>query len=134
MGDVETDLTRYVLNATQEQSFPRSKVLLGGSQEMNSGSPFQNSAQENISQPAVFPQSNMDAVQAKSSDSRLSQCSIPVWETLTGRGIMEEPDLTLVSSNDISAAESELIPGDHFEVSDCPQKWMNFPRSWNIRQ
>ncbi|XP_015683707.2 centrosomal protein of 295 kDa, partial [Protobothrops mucrosquamatus] len=127
MGDVETDLTRYVLNATQEQSFPRSKVLLCGSQEMNSGSPFQNSAQENISQPAVFPQSNMDAVQAKSSDSRLSQCSIPVWETLTGRGIMEEPDLTLVSSNDISAAESDLIRGDHFEVRDCPQSRGFFP-------
>ncbi|KAL7983255.1 hypothetical protein Chor_000131 [Crotalus horridus] len=126
-GNVETDPTRYALNATQEQSFPRSKVLLDGPQEMNSGSPFQNSAQENISQPAVFPQSNMDAIQAKSSDSRLSQCSIPVWETLTGRGIMEEPDLTLVSSNDISVAESELIPGDHFEVRDCPQSRGFFP-------
>lgn len=78
-GHVETDLTGYALNSTQEQSFPRSKVQLGWPQEMNSGSPFQNSAWEIASQPAMFPQSNMDVIQAKSSDSRLSQCSIPVW-------------------------------------------------------
>ncbi|KAM3837315.1 centrosomal protein of 295 kDa isoform 2-T2 [Vipera latastei] len=126
-GDVETDLTGYALNSTQEQSFPRSKVLLAWPQEMNSGSPFQNSAREITSQPAMFPQSNMDVIQAKSSDSRLSQCSIPVWETLTGRGIMEEPDLTLVSSNDISTAESELMPSDHFEVRDRPQSRGFFP-------
>ncbi|KAM6098544.1 centrosomal protein of 295 kDa isoform 2-T2 [Theristicus caerulescens] len=36
-----------------------------------------------------------------------SSCCIPVWETESGRGIMEEPELTLVSSNDISVAESD---------------------------
>ncbi|ETE62959.1 Centrosomal protein, partial [Ophiophagus hannah] len=118
---IESDVTQYALNSTEEQSFPKSKELLGWPQEMNSGNPFQNSAEENISQPAMFPQLNMDAIQAKNADSRLSQCSIPVWETLTGRGIMEEPDLTLVSSNDISTAESELIPGVHLEVKDSPQ-------------
>ncbi|XP_058041120.1 centrosomal protein of 295 kDa [Ahaetulla prasina] len=125
---VETDVAQCDLNSTRGQSFPTSKVLLGCLQEMNSGGPFQNSAEENISQPAMFPQLNRDAIQAKSLDSRLSQCSsIPVWETLTGRGIMEEPDLTLVSSNDISTAESELIPSDHFEVKDCPQSRGFFP-------
>ncbi|XP_026535704.1 centrosomal protein of 295 kDa isoform X1 [Notechis scutatus] len=118
---IESDIAHYALNSTQEQRFPKSKELLGWPQEMNSGNPFQNSAEENVSQPAMFPQLNMDAIQAKSVDSHLSQCSIPVWETLTGRGIMEEPDLTLVSSNDISTAESELIPGVHLEVKDSPQ-------------
>ncbi|XP_051464974.1 centrosomal protein of 295 kDa isoform X2 [Apus apus] len=37
-----------------------------------------------------------------------SSCRIPVWETESGRGIMEEPELTLISSNDISVAESDI--------------------------
>uniref|UniRef100_A0A8C4UG01 ALMS motif domain-containing protein n=1 Tax=Falco tinnunculus TaxID=100819 RepID=A0A8C4UG01_FALTI len=37
-----------------------------------------------------------------------SSCYIPVWETESGRGIMEEPELTLISSNDISIAESDI--------------------------
>ncbi|KAJ7420811.1 centrosomal protein of 295 kDa isoform X1 [Willisornis vidua] len=37
-----------------------------------------------------------------------SSCCIPVWETESGRGIMEEPELTLISSNDISFAESDI--------------------------
>ncbi|XP_048201585.1 centrosomal protein of 295 kDa [Perognathus longimembris pacificus] len=36
------------------------------------------------------------------------QSSIPVWETESGHGIMEEPDLTLVSSSDISIAETDF--------------------------
>ncbi|XP_072182915.1 centrosomal protein of 295 kDa [Excalfactoria chinensis] len=36
-----------------------------------------------------------------------SSSRIPVWETESGLGIMEEPELTLVSSNDISTAESD---------------------------
>ncbi|XP_059673083.1 centrosomal protein of 295 kDa [Gavia stellata] len=35
-------------------------------------------------------------------------CRIPVWETESGHGIMEEPELTLISSNDISIAESDI--------------------------
>ncbi|XP_068786585.1 centrosomal protein of 295 kDa isoform X1 [Struthio camelus] len=35
-------------------------------------------------------------------------CHIPVWETESGRGIMEEPELTLISSNDVSIAESDV--------------------------
>ncbi|XP_076782131.1 centrosomal protein of 295 kDa isoform X3 [Arvicanthis niloticus] len=36
------------------------------------------------------------------------QSSIPVWETETGYGIMEEPDLTLLSISDISITETDL--------------------------
>lgn len=79
---MEIDVAQCDLSSTQGQSFPKSKVLLGWPQEMNSGSPFQNSAEENISQPTMFPQLNMGAIQAKSSDSRLSQCSVPVWVRL----------------------------------------------------
>ncbi|XP_058714763.1 centrosomal protein of 295 kDa isoform X2 [Poecile atricapillus] len=37
-----------------------------------------------------------------------SLCHIPVWETESGHGIMEEPELTLISSNDISIVESDV--------------------------
>uniref|UniRef100_A0A8C9U6B0 ALMS motif domain-containing protein n=1 Tax=Serinus canaria TaxID=9135 RepID=A0A8C9U6B0_SERCA len=37
-----------------------------------------------------------------------SSCHIPVWETESGHGILEEPELTLVSSNDISIVESDI--------------------------
>ncbi|XP_032708691.1 centrosomal protein of 295 kDa isoform X3 [Lontra canadensis] len=36
------------------------------------------------------------------------QSSIPVWETESGHGIIEEPELTLVSTSDISIAEMDL--------------------------
>uniref|UniRef100_A0A8I3PCI9 Centrosomal protein 295 n=1 Tax=Canis lupus familiaris TaxID=9615 RepID=A0A8I3PCI9_CANLF len=36
------------------------------------------------------------------------QSSIPVWETESGHGIMEEPELTLVSTSDISIAEMDF--------------------------
>ncbi|XP_008579973.1 PREDICTED: centrosomal protein KIAA1731 homolog isoform X1 [Galeopterus variegatus] len=36
------------------------------------------------------------------------QTSIPIWETETGHGIMEEPELTLVSTSDISIAETDF--------------------------
>ncbi|KAM9658217.1 centrosomal protein of 295 kDa isoform 4-T4 [Trichechus inunguis] len=36
------------------------------------------------------------------------QNCIPVWETESGHGIMEEPELTLVSTSDISIAETDF--------------------------
>ncbi|XP_073937228.1 centrosomal protein of 295 kDa-like isoform X4 [Castor canadensis] len=36
------------------------------------------------------------------------QSSIPIWETESGHGIMEEPELTLVSTSDISIAEADF--------------------------
>ncbi|XP_059042432.1 centrosomal protein of 295 kDa isoform X3 [Mustela lutreola] len=36
------------------------------------------------------------------------QSSIPVWETESGHGIIEEPELTLLSTSDISIAEMDL--------------------------
>ncbi|XP_053526335.1 centrosomal protein of 295 kDa isoform X5 [Artibeus jamaicensis] len=36
------------------------------------------------------------------------QNSIPVWETESGHGIMEEPELTLVSTSDVSIAEMDF--------------------------
>nr|XP_045364937.1 centrosomal protein of 295 kDa isoform X2 [Camelus bactrianus] len=43
-----------------------------------------------------------------SSGSFSLQSSIPVWETESGHGIMEEPDLTLISTSDISIAETDF--------------------------
>ncbi|XP_015441462.2 centrosomal protein of 295 kDa isoform X2 [Pteropus alecto] len=43
-----------------------------------------------------------------SSGSFSLQSSIPVWETESGHGIMEEPELTLVSTSDVSIAEVDF--------------------------
>ncbi|XP_066226741.1 centrosomal protein of 295 kDa isoform X1 [Saccopteryx leptura] len=43
-----------------------------------------------------------------SSGSCSPQSSVPVWETESGHGIMEEPELTLVSTSDISIAEMDF--------------------------
>nr|XP_025749828.1 centrosomal protein of 295 kDa isoform X1 [Callorhinus ursinus] len=37
------------------------------------------------------------------------QSSIPMWETESGHGIMEEPELTLVSTSDTSIAEMDFV-------------------------
>ncbi|XP_023367253.1 centrosomal protein of 295 kDa isoform X2 [Otolemur garnettii] len=56
------------------------------------------------------------------------QNSIPIWETESGHGIMEEPELTLVSTSDISIAETDFAnltleererEADSFQVSEC---------------
>ncbi|XP_061199614.1 centrosomal protein of 295 kDa isoform X2 [Neopsephotus bourkii] len=47
-----------------------------------------------------------------------SSCSIPVWETESGCGIMEEPELTLISSNDISIAESDTDHSNQGKIKD----------------
>ncbi|KAM5245955.1 centrosomal protein of 295 kDa [Ctenodactylus gundi] len=53
--------------------------------------------------------------------------SVPVWETESGHGIMEEPELTLASTSDISTAEMELAnltleeKSEH-EANSCSQE------------
>ncbi|XP_027533235.1 centrosomal protein of 295 kDa isoform X7 [Neopelma chrysocephalum] len=47
-----------------------------------------------------------------------SSCCIPVWETESGCGIMEEPELTLISSNDISTAESDIEHINQQKIED----------------
>ncbi|XP_074773436.1 centrosomal protein of 295 kDa [Athene noctua] len=53
-----------------------------------------------------------------------SSCCIPVWETESGRGIMEEPELTLISSNDISIAESDI---EHTNQEKIKEDKINHP-------
>ncbi|XP_077636721.1 centrosomal protein of 295 kDa isoform X2 [Crocuta crocuta] len=70
------------------------------------------------------------------------QSSIPVWETESGHGIMEEPELTLVSTSDISIAETEFAnltleerekeAKSTFQVNEClplmsEKETSNFP-------
>ncbi|KAM4683192.1 centrosomal protein of 295 kDa isoform 2-T3 [Amazona ochrocephala] len=47
-----------------------------------------------------------------------SSCCIPVWETESGCGIMEEPELTLISSNDISIAESDIERSNQGKIKE----------------
>ncbi|KAL9865521.1 centrosomal protein of 295 kDa isoform 3-T3 [Geothlypis trichas] len=47
-----------------------------------------------------------------------SSCHIPVWETESGHGIMEEPELTLVSSNDISIVESDIEHANQDKIKE----------------
>ncbi|XP_028619157.1 centrosomal protein of 295 kDa isoform X3 [Grammomys surdaster] len=57
--------------------------------------------------------------------------SIPVWETETGYGIMEEPDLTLVSTSDISITETDLanLTLEDNEAQSCFQANVALPTS-----
>ncbi|KAL6040219.1 hypothetical protein STEG23_016036, partial [Scotinomys teguina] len=51
-------------------------------------------------------------------NSKSFRSSIPIWETESGYGIMEEPDLTLVSTSDVSIAETDLA-NLTLEEKDC---------------
>uniref|UniRef100_A0A2I3GMD9 Centrosomal protein 295 n=1 Tax=Nomascus leucogenys TaxID=61853 RepID=A0A2I3GMD9_NOMLE len=69
---------------------------------------FENSAETDI--PKItkkLPQLGQSELFASSGSFSL-QSSIPVWETETGHGIMEEPELTLVSTSDNSIAEMDF--------------------------
>uniref|UniRef100_A0A8C9LXX3 Centrosomal protein 295 n=1 Tax=Piliocolobus tephrosceles TaxID=591936 RepID=A0A8C9LXX3_9PRIM len=68
---------------------------------------FENSAETDI--PKITKKlSQLESELFASSGSFSLQSSIPVWETETGHGIMEEPELTLVSTSDISIAEMDF--------------------------
>ncbi|XP_029398638.1 centrosomal protein of 295 kDa isoform X6 [Mus pahari] len=59
---------------------------------------------------------------------------IPIWETETGYGIMEEPDLTLVSTSDMSIAETDLAnltleDREDNEAQSCFQAGVILPTS-----
>ncbi|XP_062830612.1 centrosomal protein of 295 kDa isoform X2 [Anolis carolinensis] len=107
--NMEINLSWGSQQAEGEQHSPITDTVLGLAQEMDSKLSFgltHNSELE--SEPRMFQSPDQSIGQVRDSDSCLSQSNVPVWEKLTGRGIMEEPDLTLISSNDISAAESDL--------------------------
>ncbi|KAM9300858.1 centrosomal protein of 295 kDa isoform 2-T2 [Morus bassanus] len=60
----------------------------------------------------------------KHSNSVPRSCHIPVWENESGHGIMEEPELTLISSNDISIAESDI---EHTNQENIKEDKINNP-------
>uniref|UniRef100_A0A8D0HGE6 Centrosomal protein of 295 kDa n=1 Tax=Sphenodon punctatus TaxID=8508 RepID=A0A8D0HGE6_SPHPU len=73
-----------------------------------SASPVQEAVQQSGSLLATSQHHNSNSAPVTSSGSCSLKSHIPVWETKSGRGIMEEPELTLISSSDISAAESDM--------------------------
>ncbi|XP_077783123.1 centrosomal protein of 295 kDa isoform X5 [Podarcis muralis] len=142
--DVEIDLSKCTLQTMGDQSPLITETMPSLTPEMNSKlsvSPVQNSVQQTGRVPDAFQQPNLTATQAESSRSSLSR-NVPVWETHTGQGIMEEPELTLISSNDISIAESDLeffgqaesikektenlSYVDHSEAISCPMQNREF--------
>ncbi|CAM4351233.1 unnamed protein product [Lepidochelys olivacea] len=70
-------------------------------------SPSQATIQQNDGLPEIPQNQNSNSVLTICSGSHSLQSRVPVWETESGHGIMEEPELTLISSNDISVAESD---------------------------
>ncbi|KAJ7320078.1 hypothetical protein JRQ81_019589 [Phrynocephalus forsythii] len=110
-ADVDLDLSRCTLRTVGEQSPQRTDIMLSLPQQVDSTistSLVENSElQSSCELINTFPQPDQNSLQLKSSDSHLSE-ALPVWGKLSGRGIMEEPELTLISSNDISIAESDL--------------------------
>ncbi|XP_066478490.1 centrosomal protein of 295 kDa [Tiliqua scincoides] len=119
--DLELDLSRCTLHTVEEKSFLGTDTMCLP-QELNpevSISPGKNSGQQNDCVPDTWQQPHLNSRQAQSSGSFVSQSSIPVWETQTGQGIMEEPELTLISSSDISTVESDL---ELFSQGDCKKE------------
>ncbi|KAL8191129.1 UNVERIFIED_CONTAM: hypothetical protein K2H54_068213, partial [Gekko kuhli] len=98
VGEHRSQQTETLLNSAQEAS---SKISV---------SPVQNPMCRSGCVPDTLQRSSSSATHVKSFGSCLSQSDIPAWEQPLGRGIMEEPDLTLISSNDISFAGSDLEP------------------------
>ncbi|XP_054830698.1 centrosomal protein of 295 kDa isoform X2 [Eublepharis macularius] len=111
--DREMDRFQCTSYSMREHSTLRTETLLNSVPEASSEIPvscMQNSVQQNGCVPDTFQKSGSSTTHARSFGSCLPQSSVPVWERQTGRGIMEEPELTLISSNDVSIAGSDLEP------------------------
>ncbi|KAJ6664917.1 hypothetical protein lerEdw1_005889 [Lerista edwardsae] len=145
IDDLELDLSQCTLHTVEEQSFLGTDTMRLP-QEVNPEVPI--SPGQNGCVPDAWQQAHLNGMQAKSSASCVSQSSIPIWETQTGQGIMEEPELTLISSNDISTVESDLelfSQGDgkqgktdnlsyrnHSEVKSCPKSGEFLPLNLEV--
>uniref|UniRef100_A0A452TME5 Centrosomal protein 295 n=1 Tax=Ursus maritimus TaxID=29073 RepID=A0A452TME5_URSMA len=111
--DGEKNETHGVLNSHMEEMDSQSctrTVEMGTSVQ----APYsvQNEKYFEYSAKAETPKISRNLSQLAQSELFLSsgslQSSIPMWETESGHGIMEEPELTLVSTSDISIAEMDF--------------------------
>uniref|UniRef100_A0A452Q7P2 Centrosomal protein 295 n=1 Tax=Ursus americanus TaxID=9643 RepID=A0A452Q7P2_URSAM len=111
--DGEKNETHGVLNSRVEEMDSQSctrTVEMGTSVQ----APYsvQNEKYFEYSAKAETPKISRNLSQLAQSELFLSsgslQSSIPMWETESGHGIMEEPELTLVSTSDISIAEMDF--------------------------
>ncbi|XP_065534835.1 centrosomal protein of 295 kDa isoform X2 [Lathamus discolor] len=96
-----------------DQSFPHEQISLRIPRETNL-------EDSDLHLQAVVQQSGslLERHEKHSRSVPRSSCSIPVWETESGCGIMEEPELTLISSNDISIAESDIEHSNQGETKE----------------
>uniref|UniRef100_A0A6J0VHE5 Centrosomal protein of 295 kDa isoform X2 n=1 Tax=Pogona vitticeps TaxID=103695 RepID=A0A6J0VHE5_9SAUR len=108
--DVGIGLFQCPLPSVGEQSSLSTDRMLSLPQEVDlkiSTSLVENSELQSSCELNTVQQPDQNTLLLKIPDSHSSQ-TLPVWEKLSGRGIMEEPELTLISSSDISIAESDL--------------------------
>uniref|UniRef100_A0A8C8AGT1 ALMS motif domain-containing protein n=1 Tax=Otus sunia TaxID=257818 RepID=A0A8C8AGT1_9STRI len=102
-----------------DQSFPEIQKSSGVPRETNledSDIHLQAVVQQNVS--------FLERHEKHSNSVPRSSCCVPVWETESGCGIMEEPELTLISSNDISIAESDI---EHTNQEKIKEDKINHP-------
>ncbi|XP_077197568.1 centrosomal protein of 295 kDa isoform X2 [Paroedura picta] len=123
----EMDGSQRASYPVEEHSTLPRETLFNSAQEASSeisASPAQNPVRLNAGVPDTLQRSPLSATHLKSFGSCLSQSDVPVWEWQMGRGIMEEPELTLISSNDVSIAVSDLEPlnqaGSRTEATEQP--------------
>ncbi|XP_030328027.1 centrosomal protein of 295 kDa isoform X2 [Strigops habroptila] len=97
----------------KDQSFPDEQKCLRIPRESNL-------EDSDIHFQAVIQQSGslLESHEKRSHSVPRSSCCIPVWETESGCGIMEEPELTLISSNDISMAESDIEHSNRGKIKE----------------
>uniref|UniRef100_A0A7M4G0U9 Centrosomal protein 295 n=1 Tax=Crocodylus porosus TaxID=8502 RepID=A0A7M4G0U9_CROPO len=104
--------------AEEEQGFLEAQISCSMSRETYSeisAIPVKATVQESDPVLQMHEKQSYHSVLTISSGSCSSQAWVPVWETESGHGIMEEPELTLLSSNDITVAESDMDSIDQEE-------------------
>ncbi|XP_006018699.1 centrosomal protein of 295 kDa [Alligator sinensis] len=108
---VEVASQRSTNVAEEEQGFLEAQMSCSMSRETYSeisAIPVEATVQESDPVLEMHEKQSPHSVLTISSGPCLSQAWVPVWETESGHGIMEEPELTLLSSNDITVAESDI--------------------------
>ncbi|XP_014466695.1 centrosomal protein of 295 kDa isoform X2 [Alligator mississippiensis] len=107
---VEVASQRSTNVAEEEQGFLEAQMSCSMSRETYSkisAIPVEATVQESDPVLEMHEKQSHHSVLTISSGPCSSQAWVPVWETESGHGIMEEPELTLLSSNDITVAESD---------------------------
>ncbi|KAL1781775.1 centrosomal protein of 295 kDa isoform X2 [Sigmodon hispidus] len=102
------ELSRKVMSQSQRLTEDENEAINPHEDTDSKGTSIQGSHSMNIQNEKSTQSISQQAEHIMNSKLISFRSSIPVWETESGYGIMEEPDLTLVSTSDVSITETDL--------------------------